>query len=378
MTESLLYGLFLVSRASWALLGFGLIVGSSLYDWRVVTEKRRANRQKPNNRRPLVSVMVTGELKSAEVSLNSAANSNYPKLEIILALKRNSKTASKLIKKLAAAYPRRKFKYINLGPVESTIRQNRLKRSAKGKFVIAVESGAKLQSNAIDSLISYFAHHPRVGEIAFRHDVGYQPTLRGLVYEFIQPLMAAINKSLSFISRAGSTSWSAKAWRVEAFRTLVSASSREKSREPAIVTHYHHTAGVISKLPSPSVKASILGVQKNYSLLTWLKQWYTFLLLLEPLVIGYAVYVFLQYEVSAALISSWIILGVVLSLLILGDEQLSPAKRVKLTLLLPATICLVIGAVVVKICRVISAGFKQLRGVKVSFRPLVWQRSRQQ
>lgn len=374
VTESLLYGLFLISRASWALLGFGLIIGSSLYDWRAVIEKRRANRQKAKSRRPLVTIIVTGELKLAEVSLQSAAKASYSKLEIILALNRNSKAGGKLIKKLAAAYTRRRFKLIILGSVKPTVWQNRLKRSVKGKVVVGIESGTQIQDNTIDALLNYLARHPRVDEVVLRRDVANNPTLRNLVYEYSQPVVTAINKCLDIVNRSVSISGPVRAWRADAYSNTRSFSSQKKSRRPRIQSRYHHAAGVTSALPAPLAKASILKLSEDGRSQSWLKKWYGLLLLLEPLIIGYSIFTFVQHDVSAALISSWIISGATLLLLILGDEQLSLARRGRLLLLLPTTIFLVIAVVLAHFWRVISTGLRWLMGLRVNFRQLVWQR----
>lgn len=387
MIESILTSLFVASRVSIALTSFGLIVGSAVHDWRAMSWQRRQKRNpkaKVLRNRPLVSVVVLDDNSTPSKSISSVAKSAYRKLEIIqVSQNRKSQTLSKIssgraIKRLVL--PRNRN--------EKKSWPTKLQRSVRGEIILVINSRTQLYPRTIHELLAYFALNQPVEVAALGVNVERSQTLMSLVREYEQALQTSINKTQDVLLNHGLASASPLAWRRQAFLTMIKPQSKPKARQPGKLG-YVSGARVLTTPPFSIFREESSAGKQFFKAAThkrhdqkfkWndlLRGWYRVLLFLEPITLGYSIYVFAAYDVSILLVTNWLITAASLGFFVWGDEQLSVLKRIRLTSLLPLTISLVYVSVFSKIYQWVWVGIGRLKIPVISIPRLKWQKQRQ-
>jgi len=321
MIFSILTALFFASRAGAAVAGFGLVIGSVAYDWRSHRKLSLSTRSKL----PLISVLVNGSEDIREC-LKRAAGSSYRRAEIVLLVSHRLP---------AAPLPLRQTKYpvkqVLVPPtgLSSKKRWERLSRLVKGDLVLVLDSRARLEPGTLKDLATEFGRNNNADVIRLRQAARPQPTLRNLAMEYELATQVALEKTKDTLGLSDSVGHPAIAWRRKAWLTSIKPS---RGKAPRVRYSQAASVNVTERLDAARPAAAPKPVWR-----VWLERWGAAFLLLEPLLLAYSVYVFLAFEASILLVSTWLIIIVSLGFFTWSDEQLELTRRWRLTLLLPLT-----------------------------------------
>lgn len=362
MIISILTGLFVVSRLSAALTSFALIIGTAVYDWRVLgwqKQRRRHPSAKLLRKRPLVSVLVFGDDASLDERIESIAKNTYHNLEIIKIGTTPRGRAKPKRSSLSKLYPLRTIKQMSLPHARREMKgwSERLKRTVKGDIVLTLDSSASLHPRAVYELVAYFALNQQAEEVVLRSEVQRSPTLTSLVNEYELAFRASVNKNQDVLQKLNRANIPAVAWRRHAFLAMTKPKSKNKN-SPMHFSYAHNASVVITPKSSPLSNNYLLAQQLfkgkrvesgKSRWLAWLQKWYALILLLEPIVLSYSIYVFVAFGVSILLVTTWLIITASFGFFVWGDEQISVARRLRLTLLLPLMLSMVYVIVFTKI-----------------------------
>lgn len=349
MIESILTVFFVASRASLALTSFGLIVGSAIYDWRAINWQRRRKRNpkaKALRSRPLVSVIIIGDNSIPTQCIESTVKTTYRNLEILVLYKKDKRY------KQSKLHPRRIIKHLAL-PTAHREKKSwvaRLRRAVKGELVLVIDSNTRLYTKTIHEIVCYFALNQQVEVAKIGTEVEHRQSLLSLVKEYEQVLLTSLHKTLGVFG-GNNTNDLPVAWRRRAFLASIKPPTKAKAQQPRLVGYISNPrilanshAPVFDKQTSvsePLVETNERSLNKRTKWRNRLQNWYEVLLLLEPVVLGYSIYVFIAYKVSTLLLVSWLITLASFSFFVWGDEKLKAIRRLRLTAQLPVLISLV-------------------------------------
>ena len=350
MIESILTSLFVASRVSIALASFGLIVGSAVYDWRAIKwqkYRKRHSKTQSLRQRPLVSVVVWVNNSIPFQSIESAAKSAYRNLEVIIISENDGR-------KSPISFPSRTIKQMHLprNRNEKKTWSARLRRAIRGEIVLVINSSAQLYPRTVHELVAYFALNQRVETASLGTDVKRQQTVMSLVNEYEQAMQTSINKTMDAANHNVSVA-SSIAWRRRAFLKAIAKPTSKLKASSANKLGYVNSARVLVTPHTSIFNGQHLAGEQIFRTMThrplnqkfkWndlLKSWYRVLLLLEPIALGYSVYVFLAYDASILLVASWLITAVSFGFFVWGDEQLKVTRRLRLTMQLPILLSLI-------------------------------------
>lgn len=357
MIESILTSLFVASRISIALTSFGLIVGSAVHDWRAINWQRRQKRHPKTalmKNRPLVSVVILSNGSVPTQSIESAVKTTYRNLEILLLYRKDK------LQKQSRTHPRRTVKQLALPSTRNEKKSwaARLRRVIKGELVLVIDSNTRLYPRTIHEIVSYFALNQRVEAVKLGTEVEPRQSLFNLVKEYEQTLLASVHKTLDVIG-ANNTDNLPTVWRRRAFLARIKPPTKIKTQKPGKVGYISNPrilansyASVFDKQTSASEQLFKTDERALKQKAKWgdlLQNWYVVLLLLEPLILGYSIYVFIAYKVSILLVVSWLITVASFSFFVWGDEQLKVTRRLRLTLLLPLLLSLIYVMAFIKV-----------------------------
>jgi len=355
-------------------LGFYL-VGANYYDIWQYRRQARAKQRSHHALRPLVSVLIPAHNESMGIirCLESVRCNTYRKLEIIVIDDASTDDTRKLVRDYIAKYPNRNirlmYKQRNVGKAEAL--NHALRSGVKGDLVMTLDADSVLQRSSITNAVAYF-QDPAVAGVAanvrimdslsmlgllqkFEHMVGYRSKKFFSVTntEYIVGGVAStyrrdILKQIRFYDNDTTTediglslkvvALGNRAHRVVYASNVLAMTEGVQSFTGLMRQRYRWKLGGLQNLVK--YRGLVANTDARYSRgLTFYRLPMAFfgelMLLLEPLAIGYVVYVCYLLLNPSMIIGAYMTITAYLLLNIWPDEHMNAAKKLRMSMYAP-------------------------------------------
>ncbi len=347
-----------------------MLIGSDIYDIRLMAKQRA--RRRPY--RPLVSVIVPAYNEEVVIvrTIESILASDYKHTQLIVV---NDGSTDRTLQ-LARSVQRR-----NKGRLQVVNQTNSGKAAAinravqhwsRGKLIMVVDADSLLDPTAISRMVEHF-RDPKV--IASAANVKILPSNKalGLIQRFEYLISYRMKRALTsmnmeyIIGGVGSTFRRSALLKVGLYDT--DTMTEDIDLTVKCIRHFgnkgyriHYAADAVAYTEHVLTFRSLIRQRfrwkygrmqtfsKNRALffsrsrrydkrLTWYQLPYAVvsecILLLEPILIGYIIWVTVQYHDMASLVSVYCIVTAFIGLILLGEETESTRTKVKLSFILP-------------------------------------------
>ncbi len=351
------------------------LVGANYYDiWqfrRAATAKRRNH----HKLRPLVSVMIPAHNEESGIirCLESVRKNTYRKLEIIVVDDASSDDTRRMVRQYIKKHPKRNirlmYKRKNVGKADAL--NHVLRNGAHGDLIMALDADSVLHRRSISNAVSYFDDPKVVGVAAnvrimdslsilgllqkFEHMVGYRSKkffsvtnsefiVGGVASTYRRDMLEQvrfydndtttedIGLSLKIVALGN------KAHRIVYAANVLAMTEGVQTFRALMRQRYRWKLGSMQNL----LKYRNLVANTNHRYtrgLTFYRLPMAFfgemMLLLEPLAIGYVIYVCYLLVNPSMLIGAYMTITVYLLLNVLPDEHMNIAKKIKMSFLTP-------------------------------------------
>ncbi len=358
------------------ILHFGFyLVGANYYDiWQFKRSKKVVKRSH-SKLQPLVTVLIPAhnEEKAIIRCLESVRKSTYRKLEIIVVDDASKDSTRRLVRQYIAKHPKHNIRLMyrrkNSGKAEAL--NHALKRSVKGELVMMLDADSMIHRQGIKNAVSYFKDEKIVGVAAnvrilddlsvlgllqkFEHMVGYRSKkfysvtnsefiiggvastyrtsiLRKVGFYDNDTATEDIGLSLKIVSRGNVSN------RIVYAADVLAMTEGVQTFKALLNQRYRWKLGSMQNL----IKYRHLFANNNVAytrMLTLYRLPMAFLgeimLLLEPLAIGYVIYVCYQIASTSFLVGAYVTITVYLLCNLWPDEHMDFSKKLKMSLYTP-------------------------------------------
>lgn len=351
------------------------LVGANYYDIWQFRRTARAKKRDHHKLRPLVSVLIPAHNEESGIirCLDSVRKNTYRKLEIIVVDDASTDNTRKLVRDYIAKHPNRNirlmYKRKNVGKADAL--NHVLRNGTNGDLIMALDADSVLHRKSISNAVSYFDDPKVVGVAAnvrildslsvlgllqkFEHMIGYRSKKFFSVTnsEFIVGGVAStyradilqkvrfydndtktedIGLSLKIVSRGN------KEHRIIYASNVLAMTEGVPTFKALMRQRYRWKLGSIQNLIK--YRGLVANPNRRYSLgLTFYRLPMAFIgelmLLLEPLAVGYVIYVCYLLFNPSMLIGAYMTITVYLLLNLWPDEHMSVAKKIKMSLYTP-------------------------------------------
>jgi cellulose synthase/poly-beta-1,6-N-acetylglucosamine synthase-like glycosyltransferase len=168
---------------------FGMyIAGANIYDFLNIFKKRQQAAVSKRSKRPLVSVIIPAhnEEKGIIKTLDSVRKSSYRKLQIIVVDDASTDSTRSLVWHYIQKYPTRNIhllrKQTNVGKGEAM--NHALRRMAKGELVMTLDADSTIAKDAIKNAVRHFESDPGLVGLAANVQVVDDGSILSLVQKF--------------------------------------------------------------------------------------------------------------------------------------------------------------------------------------------------
>lgn len=353
-------------------IGFYLI-GANIYDMKEY--RRRAKLPKRKRWHPTVSVVIPAHNEEQGIirCLESVIKSRHRKLQIIVVNDASTDNTKRLVRQFIAEHPKKditlisKRKNVGKGPALNTA----LRRKARGEFVMTLDADSVLDKLAISNAVAYF-RDPKVAGVAANVRIMPQRSILGMMQMFEHMVGYRSKKSYSIsnsefvIGGVASTYRRRILQKVRYYDTDTITEDIGLSLKVAALGNKEHrliyAANVVAQTEGvQSYKAlfaqrfrwklgSLQNLHKHRKLalsrgrrLSKMLTWYRLpmamlgevLLLVEPIMFGYLLYVSLGHRTAALFMSAYLTITIYVLLTIWPDEHATVKSKLKLSLYAP-------------------------------------------
>jgi len=351
------------------------LVGANYYDiWQFRRQARMTDRSH-HKIRPLVSVLVPAHNEELGIirCLESVRKNTYRKLEIIVIDDASTDNTRRLVRQYIARHPTRNirlmYKRRNGGKAEAL--NHALRRGAGGDLVMALDADSVLHRKSISNAVSYFDDRRVVGVAAnvrildslsmlgllqkFEHMVGYRSKkffsvtnsefiIGGVASTYRREMLKKvrfydndtttedIGLSLKIVAQGN------REHRIIYAANVLAMTEGVQTFKGLLRQRYRWKLGSLQNLIK--YRGLVANRDKRYSRgLTFYRLPMAFfgelMLLLEPLAIGYVVYVCYLLFNPSMLIGAYMTITLYLLLNVWPDEHMNAAKKLKMSLYTP-------------------------------------------
>jgi poly-beta-1,6-N-acetyl-D-glucosamine synthase len=353
-------------------IGFYL-ASANIYDIKQFKAKRM--QKKSRKRLPLVSIAISAhnEEKVIKRTLDSILQLNYPRIQIIVIDDASTDNTGRILVSYAAAHPEADIllRYKNKNVGKGRALNSAIQRYAKGEFVMTLDADSILHPMAVRNAIRYF-DDPTVAGVAANVRIIREPGVISLL-QMLEHMIGyrskkaySLTNSECIVGGVGSTYRKSVMEAVNFYDTdtltediglsmKVSALGNKKFRLVYAADVVAMTEGVATlkalmkqrfrwkygMLQNLIKYAHLIGRTKGgYSRsLTWYRLPMAFLseimLLLEPILLGYVLYLSYIFQNPGTIIGSYALITVYLLLNLLPDEHTQGKGRIRLALYAP-------------------------------------------
>jgi biofilm PGA synthesis N-glycosyltransferase PgaC len=351
------------------------LVGANYYDiWQFRRQARMAARSH-HKLRPLVSVLIPAHNEEVGIirCLESVRKNTYRKLEIIVIDDASTDNTRRLVRQYITEHPKHNirlmYKRRNGGKAEAL--NHALRRSASGNLVMALDADSVLQRKSISNAVSYF-DDPRVVGVAanvrildslsmlgllqkFEHMVGYRSKkffsvtnsefiIGGVASTYRRDMLKKVHfydndtttedigLSLKIVAQGN------REHRIIYAANVLAMTEGVQTFKGLLRQRYRWKLGSLQNLLK--YRGLVANTDSRYSRgLTFYRLPMAFfgelMLLLEPLAIGYVVYVCYLLFNPSMLIGAYMTITLYLLLNVWPDEHMNAAKKLKMSLYTP-------------------------------------------
>lgn len=354
------------------------LIGTSLYDLGQV-KKQKMWLKHPNSKRfrhkPLISVIIPAHNEESVIErcLDSILKSSYRKLEIIVVDDASSDGTSSVVKQYIKDHSKRTIKLVskrkNAG--RGGALNAGFKTHAKGELIMALDADSTLTKHALRNTVRHFAMEDITALAANVRIMDY-PSIIGLLQQF-EYLASFRSKKLNTISNSeyivgGSGAvytrkiftklkgFNESMWTEDIALSLAIAKLGNKKfrlyyasdvviyTEPVLTykslfrQRYRWKLGSLQALFANKSLFFTVNAD-NTKFLTWFRLpmviWGELLLLLEPFLISYFIYLAIAFHKPILYGISWAAVSFLLAFAVWGDDQLPIRKKFRMTLFIP-------------------------------------------
>lgn len=374
--EFLFYLFIAISVIDIAHIGMYL-VGANYYDVRQFRRTKAARSKKRNHRqlRPLVSVLIPAHNEELGIvrCLDSVRRNTYRKLEIIVVDDASSDNTRKLVRDYIAKHPKRNirlmYKRKNVGKAAAL--NHVLRNGAKGSLIMTLDADSVLHHKAITNAVNYF-DDPKIVGVAANVRIMDSPTILGLLQKFEHMIgyrskkFYSVTNSEFIIGGVASTYRKAvikevgfydhdtttediglslkvvargnKEQRITYGANVLAMTEGVQTFKALLRQRYRWKLGSLQNLIKH--KWMVANPSRRFSKgLTFYRLPMAFfgelMLLLEPLAVGYVLYMCYLMTSPSLLIGAYMTITVYLLLNLWPDEHMSFAKKCKMSLMTP-------------------------------------------
>jgi cellulose synthase/poly-beta-1,6-N-acetylglucosamine synthase-like glycosyltransferase len=351
------------------------LVGANYYDIRQFRRRARVSKRNHHAVRPLVSVLIPAHNEELGIvrCLDSVRRNTYRKLEIIVVDDASTDSTRKLVRDYIKQHPRRDirlmYKRSNVGKAEAL--NHVLRRGAKGDLVMTIDADSVLHKKAISNAVSYFEDPKIVGVAAnvrimdnlsvlgllqkFEHMVGYRSkkffnvtnseyivggvastyrreVIKQVGYYDHDTTTEDIGLSLKVVARGN------KENRIMYAADVLAMTEGVQTFKALLRQRYRWKLGGLQNLIKH--RDLLANTDRRYSrMLTFYRIPMAFfgelMLLLEPLAIGYVIYVCWMLATPSMVVGAYMTITIYLLLNLWPDEHMTFAKKVRMSLMTP-------------------------------------------
>lgn len=403
--HSLFYIFIFISVIDIIHLGLYL-VGANYYDIWQFRRAARAAKRDHHKLRPLVSVLIPAHNEELGIirCLDSVRGNTYRKLEIIVVDDASTDNTRRLVREYITKHPKRDirlmYKRRNVGKADAL--NHALRRGARGDLIMTLDADSVLHRKSISNAVSYF-DDPRVAGVAanvrildslsvlgllqkFEHMIGYRSKKFFSVTnsEFIVGGVAStyrrsMLKTVRFYDNDTTTediglslkvvALGNKEHRVIYASNVLAMTEGVQTFRALLKQRYRWKLGSIQNLIKH--RDLIAKTDRRYSLgLTFYRLPMAFfgelILLFEPLVIGYVIYVCYLLMNPSMLIGAYMTITGYLMLNVWPDEHMDRTKKLRMSLFAPTMYFVFYLMNVVQLAAVLRCivNYKQALGMK--------------
>lgn len=351
------------------------LVGANYYDIRQFQSASRIKKRDHHKLRPLVSVLIPAHNEELGIvrCLDSVRRSTYRKLEIIVVDDASSDNTRRLVRQYIAQHPGRDirlmYKRKNVGKAEAL--NHVLRNSANGDLVMTLDADSVLHHKSITNAVNYFAN-PKVVGVAANVRIMDSLTVLGLLQKFEHMVGYRSKKFFTVTNSEYIIGGVASTYRREVLRKVgfydhdtttediglslkIVAQGNKENRIIYAANVLAMTEGVqtFKALMRQRYRWKLGGLQnlikhrgllantdKRYSRgLTFYRIPMAFfgelMILLEPLAIGYVIYVCYLLASFSMLVGAYMTITLYLLFNLWPDEHMSVAKKLRMSLFAP-------------------------------------------
>lgn len=351
------------------------LIGANFYDIRHLKAKKTRSRIKKRTKRPLVTMLIPAHNEELVIErcLDSVSKSTYRKLQIIVIDDASSDSTRKIVRDFIKNHPKKDiflmFKRKNGGKAAAL--NHALKKLARGELVMTLDSDSIIAPSAVSNAVSYFSDPKVVGVAAnvriieeitilgflqrFEHMVGYRSkkthsllncefiiggvastyrteVLRQVGFYDTTTLTEDIGLSMKVIANGN------RDWRLVYAADVVAMTEGVDNFKALLKQRYRWKYGNLQNVLRHKALFANMDQQFTKSL-TFYRMPMAFLgeliLLLEPITIGYVIYLTILMHDFSFVVGSYLIITIYLLMVLWADEHLDFRNRLRLSLYVP-------------------------------------------
>ncbi len=356
------------------LVHFGLyLVGANIYD--IQQFRRQARQTKGEQERALVTVLVPAHNEELSIirCLDSIRKSTYRKLQILVVDDASTDRTGQLVRWYIAAHPYRNIELLrlpkNLGKAAAL--NYALSHATRGEFTMTLDADSILGKEAVANAMAYF-RDPTVVGVAANVRVMHQRSALGLLQRFEHMIGYRSKKLYTLINSEFIVGGVASTYRYETLQRLGWYDTDTQTEDIGLSLKISASGNRANKLVyAADVVAMTEGVQTFKALFRQRYRWklgmmqnlfkyrqiflstkpiYSrsltfyripmavlgeFILLLEPIILGYVIYLSISHHQPGFIIGAYITIMLYLVWTVWHDEHLGLWGRLSLSMYMP-------------------------------------------
>lgn len=391
------------------------MAGASLYDIAQAKKlKARRNRRITKQKQPLLSVIIPAynEEKVIKRCIDSILRSEYPNFEVIVSDDGSKDTTVRIVKTWIKAHSKGDkitivCDGINRGRGGAI---NQALKKAKGELIMAIDADCTIEKDTIRNAVEHF-NDKHVMALAANVKIMPHLSILGLLQQFEWVTSFRSKKFNSLVNAEYIVGGAGATYRRSVLKALggfdeskltedidLSLRIAAKGNRRYLLKYASDVVVMTEHVPSyiglfrqrfrwklGSLQALFASKHLFFSrndkytkTLTWYRLplviWSELMLLLEPLVLGYFVYIAIVLQTPIMFIISWVALTTMLFFAIWGDDQLTTQQKARFSMFMPIMYLLYYILSVIQILAMLKAvlshrivrGKKTIRGSWIS------------
>jgi biofilm PGA synthesis N-glycosyltransferase PgaC len=392
---------------------FGMyIIGADIYDIMKFRNKEKLQK-KPRGIRPLVTILIPAHNEEASIvrTLESLGKNSYRKTQIIVIDDASTDATKKLVREYIATHPKRSirlmYKQKNVGKASAL--NHALRHGAKGELIMTLDADSMLDKKTVANAVRYFDDPTIVGVAAnvrvldtesilgllqkFEFMIGYRTkkfftvsnsefivggvastyrmsTLKAVGFydhDIITEDIALSIKIVATGNKANKVVYGydvvAKTEGVQTFKDLIKQRYRWKMGNLQSIIKYRHLFGnrngkYSKMLTMYRIPMAFIG---------------EILLLFEPIIIGYIIYICIVIGSLSLLIGSYMTITLYLIWNIMPDEHMSLMAKVRMCAYAPIMYFIMYIMNVVQVIAVVRCLWNYKKVLRTTATSSTWQ-----